>query len=56
MVYLVVEVLPGAMGSIDNLDYSVASAQTPEPLYGEPVSTRLQAYVYLPLVYKNFSE
>ncbi len=53
---LTVRVLPSAHGAILNADYSVRSAETPNPLFGEPVSTRLKAYIYLPLVFQNFSQ
>ncbi len=51
--HLTVAVLDGAVATIDNSDYSVGSDETPEPLYGEPVSTRLQSYHYFPLVFKS---
>ncbi len=51
-VQLIVAVLPGAFGTIENNAYVVKSDETPQPLYGAPVSTRLQSYRYLPLVIK----
>jgi serine protease AprX len=53
---LTVRVLPSAHGTIVNTDYSVRSAETPDPLFGAPVSTRLKSYIYLPLIYQAFSQ
>jgi serine protease AprX len=51
--HLTVAVLAGAYETIDNSDYTVKSDETPQPLYGAPVSTRLQSYRYFPLVFKS---
>ena len=53
---LTVRVLPSAHGAILNADYSVRSAETPDPLVGEPVATRLTAHIYLPLVFQKYSQ
>ncbi len=53
---LTLQVLPSAHGAIVNADYSVRSAETPDPLFGAPVTTRLRTHIYLPIIYRGFSE
>jgi uncharacterized repeat protein (TIGR01451 family) len=51
---LTVEVLPGAYVMIQNKDYHVRSDETPDPLFGEVVITRLRTYLYMPLIFREF--
>jgi uncharacterized repeat protein (TIGR01451 family) len=48
--HLTVQVLPAASGAVVNYDYRVVSDETPEPIYGSPVETRLKTFIYLPTV------
>jgi hypothetical protein len=50
---LTVEVLPGAYFVVRNQDYHVRSDETPAPLYGEVVSTRLKSYLFMPRLFKS---
>lgn len=50
---LTVEVLPGAYVMIQNKDYHVRSDETPEPLFGETVITRLRTYLFMPRIFKD---
>ncbi len=52
--HLTVEVLPGAYVMIQNKDYHVRSDETPDPLFGEAVITRLRTYLYMPMIFKEF--
>jgi uncharacterized repeat protein (TIGR01451 family) len=51
---LTVEVLPGAYVMIQNKDYHVRSDETPDPLFGEVVITRLRTYLFMPMIFKEF--
>ena len=50
---LTVEVLPGANVMVKNQNYHVRSDETPDPLFGEVVITRLRTYLFMPMIFKE---